>query len=289
MNLHAWTLDLVVPGERLDSDLRRPCQDHAVARATEHGCVVAVSDGVSLVGRGVRSATQCGAVLVAEVAAAAALAELADRARHGDVPGPCRVELRVREELEATLARLVEHLRRLAVCTDVPRAHRKMLCGTLLLGVRTPAWSAVWAVGDGMAGVVVDAAVDAVGRDRDRGSDPAAVRVGSCQRRAVVWGKHLACLSLGDVLPEAVLGDGEHKPSGLRRVLEVEGPSEAIWVATDGLCQEWPLALKLVLRGFQTRREVLPLLQRGPSADDLAVAAAADLGWALTPECEVRP
>lgn len=257
---HDFILALAAPNERRDRlGLRKPLQDHAVALRRADACVVAVADGVSVTGDGL-SVTQCGAGLAAEVAALAAV----EAASPPLVACPAAVGSALAATFQPIAGRLGE--------VDAPR----LLLTTLILGVRTPGWTAVWALGDGFAGILFDG-----------GDDSVVVREGVLFNgpptgpRSVSWGRHLDRLRRRETLPFAVFGRPMPWPS-----LVVSGPTNAVWVATDGLRDEWALGLLLMTKGTPRVGDAVASLERRAGADDLGFACAGDIGWALS-GCEV--
>lgn len=272
---HDFILALAAPNERRDRlGLRKPLQDHAVALRRADACVVAVADGVSVTGDGL-SVTQCGAGLAAEVAALAAVEAASSplvacpAAWISSGEAACaRVSAAVGSALAATFQPIAGRLGEV----DAPR----LLLTTLILGVRTPGWTAVWALGDGFAGILFDG-----------GDDSVVVREGVLFNgpptgpRSVSWGRHLDRLRRRETLPFAVFGGPMPWPS-----LVVRGPTNAVWVATDGLRDEWALGLLLMTKGTPRVGDAVASLERRAGADDLGFACAGDIGWALS-GCEV--
>ncbi|MCY1062163.1 protein phosphatase 2C domain-containing protein [Nannocystis sp. SCPEA4] len=228
---------------------RQGSQDHAVALQHPGALVLAVADGVSWVD-GVPSCAEVGAGLVAELAARAA----ADGALRGLSFAD------VRQHVAAALLRQLFPL----WATLSPNAGSLLHC-TLVLAVTTPAWTAIWRVGDGAWGVTGSLA---------RGRSPSSPAPIACYDGR--WSTHGREHQPDSPITVAELcrgGDVDAVARGLEPVLEVEGPALMLYVASDGLRDE--RAADELLRGNTWHGEqILAALSRPEGCDDLAVAWA---------------
>lgn len=254
-NCHA----LVMPGTKHHTSITgkqhaRTCQDHAVALQSEWATVLAVADGVSLVRRE-SSHTQFGAVLGAELAAAVAL-QSADRGE-----GPSEI----RALVLASLGSAFEGLQRRFEGLDQGVRFRRMACSTLLLAVRTASWSAVWCAGDGYFG--------ALGGRESRVVDGDVVRSLADGRWVAHGGRRSRALPSSHILPDCTVETDGRLPL----VLQVEGLCDSLWVASDGLEDEWPVAAYLGRTPAPLRYRLIDHALRLPGSDDLAVAAAGSI------------
>ncbi|WP_170136496.1 protein phosphatase 2C domain-containing protein [Nannocystis exedens] len=242
---------LVDAGERHLSR-RQGGQDHAVALRHRGAVALAVADGVSRVD-GHPSQTEVGAALVAELAARAAF----DAALRGQSFVEARTHV-------ATV--LVRQLLPLWAVLS-PNAGTFLHC-TLVLAVTTPAWTAIWLVGDGAWG-----ASGSLGRGRSPSSPVSPVAIACYGRRWSAHGREHKPDSPMTVANLCRGGDVEAVVSGLEVVLEAEGPALSLYVATDGLQQE-PQADELLRRDDWRRDQLTAALVRPQDCDDLAIAWA---------------
>ena len=225
-------------------------QDHAVAIGHEKALIVAVADGVSRV-HGAPSHTEVGSILSAEIAARAA----ADAALRGLGPTDLRAHV---------AAALLQQLTPLHVALG--DSAPSLLHCTLVLGVTTPTFTAIWLVGDGAWGAIGSLAH---GRGSPRADCAPACYGGQWECHG---GRHERTLGQTVFLLTRA-GDVDAFARGLECVLETEGPALGLYVATDGLADE-PVARELLrgpLRDGDTLRHALV---RAPHSDDLAVAWA---------------
>lgn len=232
-------------------------QDHAVTICHREAIVLAVADGVSRVNHA-PSRAEVGAILTAEIAARAA----ADGARHGLAPKDLRAHV---------AAALLRHLASLHVALGGAAA--SLLHCTLVLGVTTPDFTAVWLVGDGSWGASGSLA---------HGSSPRAACPVACYGRR--WECHGARHE--PVLGQTVYrlcqtGDIYAVARGFECVLEAEGPALGLYVATDGLADE-PGARALLRSPLRDDAALRHALIRDIDSDDLAVA------WATTRSAELE-
>lgn len=233
-------------------------QDHAVSLACDEGIVLAVADGVSIVGDR-HSRAEAGAWLIAELAAAGALAAL----QRGELePGAVKVEAAT-----AIAAGLWPLWRVLG--DRAPFG----LTSTVLLMVVTPKWTHAWASGDGCWGIVLPAS----SRERVTGDSLTARALGDH-----IWvggERHVDCLRrLASTAPArrddevaarmAVLDQ-------LRPVLSCGAPVLGAYVATDGLRHE-PRLAEALRAPARTPSEIHDSITRPGGCDDLGVALAAE-------------
>lgn len=242
------------------------CQDHAIARHSDHGVVLVVADGVSSVREGaerVPSNNEVGAWLAAEVAAGATLAALADGAVD-DIP------TRVGEAFHQTLGPL---------WTAIGKSRgRYGLVSTLLVAVVTDRVTKIWASGDGFWGVILPGDVDAAhGLDGAPGIECESLSVAG--NNTYAGAEHAA--GFRETATTAARRGATAVTEQLRQVLSFHGPVLAAHVATDGLVDEGD-ARRLVQRSLVARRATLEaMLTRPDHSDDLAVAWACSRAAAL--------
>lgn len=243
------------------------CQDHAVARACQHGLVLAVADGVSDVGDG-QSSSEVGAWIAAEIAGNSVIGHL--KATQGRT---CAAD--VREQLATDL-----HTGLWPLWTVLGRRRgRAGLLSTLCVAVVTPGWSRIWAAGDGRYGLIGGAA-DVFGPDpRCRTWNVRHVQLS--ERAAAVIGEREEA---GFAHFVTGVADGDVPRSGSERIATIVhdlqevagcvGPTLAVHVATDGVFDESGVlaALDRPVRDDEVRQR----LSREPVDDDLAVAWAAE-------------
>jgi len=229
-------------------------QDHAVSLACDEGIVLAVADGVSIVG-GEHSRAEAGAWAIAELAAAGALAALK---RGLGEPGAIKVE--VATAIAAGLWPLWR------VLGDRGQAG---LVTTLVVMVVTPTWTHAWASGDGYWGIVLPD----VARPPVTGESLKAKLRGDH-----VWiggARHVASLGrLASTAPARradELAAREAVLHQLRPVLSCGASVLGAYVATDGLRHEEVLAELLL--GVVNEPSVLHAsITRPAGCDDLGVA-----------------
>jgi hypothetical protein len=235
-------------------------QDHAVALACDEGIVLAVADGVSIVG-GEHSRAEAGAWIIAELAAAGALAAL----KRGSVE-PAAVKVEAATAIAAGLWPLWRTLGTRA---------KAGLVSTLVLMVVTPRWTHAWASGDGYWGIVLPAG--SARHERVVGESLAAKLMGGHQW--IGGARHVSHLGLLASTAPARRDDEVSARLAvldqLRAVLSCSAPVLGAYVATDGLRHEKQLA-ELLLSPANSPESIFGAIQRPADCDDLGVALAAE-------------
>ncbi|PCC66453.1 protein phosphatase 2C domain-containing protein [Nannocystis exedens] len=240
---------LVDAGER-HLRRRQGGQDHALALRLPSAVVLAVADGAGVVD-GAVSRTEVGAGLVVELAARAA----ADAAARGMGPGDARHHV---------AGILVRHLLPLWVMLGEGAAG--LLHCTLMLAVSTPSWTSIWSVGDGAWG--------ATGSLAHGFASPATIATVACY--GAQWhahGRERRARLRTSVALLCRRGDPDEVAAGLQPVLEAEGPTLRLYVASDGLEDEPRLDAWLRVATWQGD-ELAASLDRPAGSDDLALAWA---------------
>lgn len=234
-----------------------PGQDHAVSIALNEGIVLAVADGVSLVS-GEHSRAEAGAWLVAELAAAGAVAAL----QRGETE-PGAIKVAAATAIAGGLWPLWH------VLGDRGQAG---LTSTVLLMVITPRWTHGWASGDGCWGVVLPN----TSRERVTG-DNLSAKIG---KYTWVGGeRHAARLGrLASTAPARRVDGFEAREAvldQLRHVLSCPAPVLGAYVATDGLRHE-PRLASLLHAPANSPEQLLGSITRPEGCDDLGLALAAE-------------
>lgn len=233
-----------------DRRFPRTCQDHAVTLRGTQGAVLCVADGVSIILRE-NSNAQMGAVLAAELCAAAAL----DAVERG--LGPSEIRELVLGEIESAFGPLARRFDALGQ----PARWRRTVQAALVLGVRTAGWSAVWCAGDGHWGAL--GGPDS--RPRLLGSVGLAHDDG---RWIATGGRKSRILQSAQIVPDLAA------PHALPLVLEVAGDVHSLWVSTDGLTDEWETGRLLLSDPGVTSSQIAASTRREEGSDDLAIAAS---------------
>jgi hypothetical protein len=256
-NITYYSRAIVRMGERHRAHAL-PGQDHAVSIAVDEGIVLAVADGVSLVS-GEHSRAEAGAWLVAELAAAGAVAAL----QRGETE-PGAVKVAAATAIAAGLWPIWHILGNRA---------QVGLTSTLLLMVVTPQWTHGWASGDGCWGVVLPAN----SRERITGDN----LTGEVGHKYTWIGGERHAARLGHLASTAPARRGNELAAReavidqLRSVLSCGAPVLGAYVATDGLRHE-PALASLLHAPANSPEQLLGSITRPEGCDDLGLALAAE-------------